>query len=87
MASLVEHMLEKSPLRRQVVRCASALNPNLMAEKDEQEACVIKFTALVTKLSQLKHIEDKVGNKAIDEYKKFLDDVVSRHRDEFQEFD
>ena len=77
MASRVEHMLEKSPLRRQVVRCASALNPNLMADKDEQEACVVKFSALVTKLSQLKHIDDKVGNKAIEEYKNVLDEVVT----------
>ena len=87
LASLVQHMLEKSPLRRQVVRCASALNPNLMTDKDEQEACVIKFSTLVTKLAELNQITDQVANKANDEYRKFLDDVVSRNRDEFKEFD
>ena len=86
LASFISHMLEKSPLRRQIVRCASSLNPNLMADSDEQEACAVKFSTLVTKLVQSKQISDNVANKANCEYKKFLGDVVARHKDEFQEF-
>ena len=74
LAALIGHMLEKSPLRRQVVRCASSLNPNQM------------FSTLVMKLAQMKQISDLVANKANNEYKKFLVNVVARHRDEFQEF-
>ena len=57
-----------------------------MADSDEQEACAVKFSTLVTKLVQSKQISDNVANKANCEYKKFLGDVVARHKDEFQEF-
>ena len=87
LATLIQHMLEKSPLRRQIVRCASSLDPHLMVDKDEQESSVLKFSHLCTKLTQVGRISDSVANWATEEYKKFLKDVVARHRDEFQEFD
>ena len=80
-------MLEKSPLRRQIVKCVSSLDPHLMVDKDEQESSVLKFSHLCTKLTQVGRISDSVANRATEEYKKFLKDVVARHRDEFQECD
>ena len=87
LATLIQHMLEKSPLRRQIVRCASSLDPHLMVDKDEQESSVLKFSHLCTKLTQVGRISDSVANRATEEYKKFLNDVFARYRDEFQEFD
>ena len=58
-----------------------------MTNKDEQEACVIKFSTLVTKLAEVNQISNQVANKVNDEYKNFLDDVVSHNQDEFKEFD
>lgn len=87
LASIVNHMLEKSPLRRQIVRCASSLDPCLMADKDEQESSSLKFSHLVVRLARVGQISDSVANKAFEEYKVFLKDVVVKHRREFQEFD
>ena len=83
----VQHTLEKSPLQRQMVRRASSLDPHLMVNKDEQESSVLKFSHLCTKLTQVGRLSDSVANRATEEYKKFLKDVVTRHRNEFQEFD
>ena len=56
LSSIVKHMLEKSPIRRQIVRCASSLDPTIISNKDAQESCKLKFSTLCEKLAQLQRI-------------------------------
>ena len=86
LSSIVKHMLEKSPIRRQIVRCASSLDPTIISNKDAQESCKLKFSALCEKLAQLQRIPASLADRANEEYKKFWNEVVPRHSQEFLDF-
>ena len=86
-STMLKHLIEKSPLRRQVVRCAESLNPNMMVDADEKESCAVKFRYLCTKLAHIGQISASSANKATDEYRKFLRSVLPRYQLEFTEFD
>ena len=84
--SLIKHLLEKSPLRYQVVRCAESLDPNRIADQDEEEANMVKFKHLTSKLASVGVISATKANKAYDEYRMFMKNVVLRNREQFKEF-
>ena len=72
LSSIVKHMLEKSPIRRQIVRRASSLDPTIISNKDAQESCKLKFSTLCEKLAQLQRIPASLADRANEEYKKVL---------------
>ena len=86
LSSIVKHILEKIPIRRQIVRCASSLDPTIISNKDAQESCKLKFSTLYEKLAQLQRIPASLADRANEEYKKFLDEVVPRHSQNFLDF-
>ena len=86
-SGLVSHMLEKSPLRHQIIRCASCFDPRSFAVRDKQESCLLKFTVLVEKLASVGRISVSVADRAKDQYRRFIEDAVPRQYQEFTDFD
>ena len=86
LSSVVKHLLEKSPIRRQIARCASSLDPTIISNKDAQESCKLKFSTLCEKLAQLQRIPASLADRANEEYNKFLNEVVPRHSQDFLDF-
>ena len=63
--NLISHLLEKSPIRRLVVRCSSSLDPKLM--NAEEESSSPKFDFLCARLAELQRITKMEAEDASDE--------------------
>jgi len=63
------------------------MNPNTLAITSENEISKTKFYKLLEKLVYLQHLTTKVGDEAKEQFGKLIDQVVSKHRDEFAAFD
>ena len=61
---LTGHMSHKCPLNYVIVRCASLLNPNVLAVRANYEHYISFFSNLVLQLVVLKQITTKVGGEA-----------------------
>ena len=80
------HMMHKSPIKLLIIRCANSLDPTLLVKADEQESCKVKFAKLVEKLTYLKCISSKTADESKDQFCQLIDDIVSRHHQEFSGF-
>ena len=83
---IVKHMLEKCPLKYQLVRCPSCMIPNILAVNDRNDASKLKFSKMVEKLTSLNQITAKAADDAKEQFSKFVDEVIPRHREKFQSF-
>ena len=46
LSNIVKHILEKCPLKYQLVRCSSCMNPNILAVNDCNDASKLKFSKI-----------------------------------------
>ena len=77
---------QKYPLKYQLVRCSSCMNPNMLAVNDCNDASKVKFSKMVEKLISLNQIISQAAYDAKKQFSKFVDEVSSRHREKFQLF-
>ena len=86
LVAIIKHMLEKSPLKSAFMRFTKALNPYHLAEKSKEDSNVQLFSKMVLKLVETERLTFKEGDDAKNEYSKFLDEVVPRHKEKFLAF-
>ena len=86
LSNVVKHMMEKCPLKYQLVRCASCLNPNKLAIHDLSDSSKMKFSKMVEKLTALNQITVKTADDSKEQFSKFLDEVIPRSREKFHSF-
>lgn len=86
LASLVSHLLEKSPLKCAIVRSAVSINPIHMANKTKRSNMISFFSILLHKLVQTRRISPQSAEHAKEQYQKFFH-VVDNNAIAFQGFD
>ena len=82
LSNITAHMIEESPLKHQVIRSASRLNPNtlaLSAKKSRQSWS----SKMLIKLTTLKQISIKLANDATEQFSKFIDEPVPENCEKF----
>ena len=62
LSNVVRHMMEKCPLKNQLIRCASCLDPTKLAINDLNSASKSKFSKMVEKLTVLDQITVKTAD-------------------------
>ena len=78
--------MEKCPLKNQLIRCASCLDPTKLAINDLNSASKSKFSKMVEKLTVLHQISVKTADDSKEQFSKFIDEVVPESRDKFRSF-
>ena len=86
MSGITSHMIVKSPMKYQIIRFASSLDPSALVNENEVEICKVKFSKLLEKLVYLKQITAKVGDEAMEQYRKLIDHTVPKYKEMFLEF-
>ena len=86
LSNVTAHMIEKCPLKHQIVRSASCLNPNTLALSAKNESSKLKFSKMLGKLTALKQISIKLADDAKEQYSKFTDEHVPEKRRKFSSF-
>ena len=54
LSNITSDMIEKCPLKHQIVRCTNFLNPNTLALSAKNESSKLKFSKMLVKLTALK---------------------------------
>lgn len=85
LATLCNHIVNKSPLQSHFARCTRALNPVNMV--DTPESCKNLFDRMLQKLVEYKHIQPTIADGAKQELNVFLTFVVKENKSEFRNFD
>ena len=80
LSNIAKHMLEKCPLKYQLVRYSICMNPNILAVNDRNDASKLKFLKRVEKLTSLNQITAKAADNAKEQFSKFVDEVIPGHR-------
>ena len=73
LSNIVKQILEKCPLKYQLLRCSSCMNPNILAVNDCNDASKLKFSKMVEKLTSLNQITAKAADDAKEQFSKFVD--------------
>ena len=81
---LIGKLFERSPLGLTIARYPISLPPVNM--KEELDLCCNRFKNLLLQLNELKKLSTKEGDETIQEYKKFMLEVVVR-TPEFQSYE
>ena len=76
-------MIEKCPLKHQIVRCASCSNPNALTLNAKNESSNLKFSKMLVKLTALNQISIKSVVDAKEQFSKFIDEHVPENREKF----
>ena len=85
LAILLAHLIEKSPLKHALVRCAASLNPLHMVNKRKRDACSSNFSTLLQKLVGSSRINAKDAGIVKTQFQKLLD-VDDQNRCSFLNF-
>ena len=81
---LIGKFFERNPLSLTIARYASSLSPVNMKEKPD--LCCNRFKNLLLQLNELKKLSTKECDETIQDYKKFMLEVVAR-TPEFQSYE
>lgn len=85
LATLCNHIVNKSPLQSHFAHCTRALNPVNMV--DTPESCKNLFDRMLQKLVEYKHIQPTIADGAKQELNVFLTFAVKENKSEFRNFD
>ena len=84
LATLCNHLLNKSPINSHIARCSRSLNPVYMAEYPE--TCKKRFNKILEKLVICKHGILTQADAAKNENSNFLQTVVNKNLPAFQDY-
>ena len=73
LSNITAHMIEKCPLKHQIVRCASCSNHNALTLSAKNESSNLKFSKMLVKLTALNQISIKLVDDAKEQFSKFID--------------
>ena len=83
LSSITAHMIEKRPLKHQIVRYASCLKPNALVLSAENKSSRLKFSKMLVKLTALNHISIKLADDAKEQFSKITDEHLPENREKF----
>ena len=84
--NITTHMIEKRPLKHQIVRYASWLKPNALVLSAENKSSKLKFSKMLVKLTALNQISIKLAVDAKEQFSKIIDEHVPENREKFPLF-
>ena len=83
LSNITAHMIEKRPLKHQIVRYASCLKPNALVLSAENKSSRLKFSKMLVKLTALNHISIKLADDAKEQFSKITDEHLPENREKF----
>ena len=86
LSNITAHVIEKYPLKHQIVRCASCSNPNALALSAKSESSNLKFPKMLVKLTALNHISIKLADDAKEQFSEFIGEHVPENCEKFLSF-
>ena len=86
LSNITAHMIKKCPLKHQINRCTSCLNPNSLACSSKNESSKLKFSQMLVKLIALKQISIKLADDTKEQFSKFTDEHVPENCEKFSLF-
>ena len=86
LSNITAHMIEKCPLKHEIVRYASCSNPNTLALSAKNESSKLKFSKMLVKLTALKQISIKLEDDAKEQLSKCFNEHVPENHEKFSSF-